>query len=80
MKGWKKIFRESENGKKKAWVVILISDKIGFKTKTITRDKEKPSNFISAYLSKDSHVHPYVHCSITYNKQDIEATWVSING
>ena len=36
---WKKIFHE--NGKqKKAGVAILISDKIEFKMKTITRDKE----------------------------------------
>ena len=36
---WKKIFHA--NGyQKKAGVAILISHKIGFKTKTITRDKE----------------------------------------
>ena len=39
MKGWKKIVHA--NGKeKKAGVAILISDKIDFKTKTVTRDKE----------------------------------------
>ena len=37
-KGWKKVFHA--NGNKKAGVTILISDKIDFKTKTVTRDKE----------------------------------------
>ena len=39
MRGWKKIFHENGN-QKKAGVAILISDKIDFKIKTITRDKE----------------------------------------
>ena len=39
MKGWKKIFHANGN-QKKAGEAILISDKIDFKTKTITRDKE----------------------------------------
>ena len=39
MSGWKKIFHANGN-QKKATVAILISDKIDFKTKTITRDKE----------------------------------------
>ena len=39
MRGWKKIFHANEN-KKKAGVAILISDKIDFKTKSVTRDKE----------------------------------------
>ena len=37
--GWKKIFHANGN-QKKAGVAILISDKIDFKTKNITRDKE----------------------------------------
>ena len=37
--GWKKIFHANGN-QKKAGVAILISDKIDFKSKTITRDKE----------------------------------------
>ena len=39
MRGWKKIFHANGN-QKKAGVAILIPDKIDFKTKTITRDKE----------------------------------------
>ena len=39
MKGWRKIFHAKGN-QKKAGVAILISDKIDFKVKTITRDKE----------------------------------------
>ena len=37
--GWKKIFHANGN-QKKAGVVILISDKIDFKIKNVTRDKE----------------------------------------
>ena len=39
MRGWKKILHANGN-QKKAGLAILISDKIDFKTKTITRDKE----------------------------------------
>ena len=39
MRGWKKIFHANGN-QKKAGVPILISDKINFKIKTITTDKE----------------------------------------
>ena len=39
VRGWKKIFHANGN-QKKAGVAILISDKIDFKIKTITRDKE----------------------------------------
>ena len=39
VRGWKKIFHANGN-QKKAGAAILISDKIGFKTNTITRDKE----------------------------------------
>ena len=39
VRGWKKIFHANGN-QKKPGVAILISDKIDFKTKTITRDKE----------------------------------------
>ena len=39
VRGWKKIFHANGN-QKKAGVAILISDKIDFKIKTITRDKQ----------------------------------------
>ena len=39
VRGWKKLFHVNGN-QKKAGVAILISDKIDFKIKTITRDKE----------------------------------------
>ena len=39
MKGWKKIFHTNRD-QKKAGVVILLSDKIGFEIKTMKRDKE----------------------------------------
>ena len=39
VRGWKKIFHANGN-QKKAGVAILVSDKIDFKIKTITRDKE----------------------------------------
>ena len=39
VRGWKKIFHSNRN-QKKAGVAILKSDKIDFKIKTITRDKD----------------------------------------
>ena len=39
VKGWKKIFHEYEN-QKKAGVAILVPDRIDFKIKNVTRDKE----------------------------------------
>ena len=39
MKGWKKIFH-AKNREKKTGVTVLVSDKIDFKTKKVSRDKE----------------------------------------
>ena len=39
VRGWKKIFHANGN-QKKAGIAILISDKIDFKIKNVTRDKE----------------------------------------
>ena len=39
VRGWKKIFHANGN-QKKSGVAILISDKIDFKIKNVTRDKE----------------------------------------
>ena len=60
-----------ETNKQKARIVILVPDKIDFKEKTVTKDKEGPSYLTSGYLSKQTqnttlkgHVNPYVCCSI----------------
>ena len=45
-------FVQMETNIKKAGLTILISDKIDFKTKTRTRDKEGPSKSTSGYISK----------------------------
>ena len=39
VRGWEKIFHANGN-QKKAGVAILVSDKIDFKIKTVTRDKD----------------------------------------
>ena len=50
--GWKKIFHANGN-QKKAGVTILISDKIDFKIKTITRDKEGHYVMIKGSIQED---------------------------
>ena len=50
--GWKKIFHENGN-QKKAGVAILISDKIDFKIKAITRDKEKHYIMIKGSIQEE---------------------------
>ena len=52
MRGWKKIFHANRN-QKKAGVAILISDKIDFKIKTITRDKEGYYVMIKGSIQED---------------------------
>ena len=51
-KGWKKIFHAKGN-QKKAGVAILVSDKIDFKIKTLTRDKEGHYIMIKGSIQED---------------------------
>ena len=52
MRGWKKIFHANGN-QKKAGLPILISEKINFKKKTITRDKEGHYIMIKGSIKED---------------------------
>ena len=52
MRGWKKIFHANGN-QIKAGVAILLSDKIDFKIKTITRDKEGHYIVIKGSIQED---------------------------
>ena len=52
MREWKKVFHANEN-QKKAGVAILISDKIHFKIKTITRDKERHYIMIKGSIQEE---------------------------
>ena len=53
MRGWKKILHANGN-QKKARVAILISDKIDFKIKTITRDKEGHDIMIKGSIHEEN--------------------------
>ena len=52
VKGWKMIFHANGN-QKKARVAILVSDKIDFKIKTVTRDKEEHYIMIKGSIQED---------------------------
>ena len=52
MRGWKKILHANGN-QKRAGVAILISDKIDFKTKSITRDKEGHYKMIKRSIQEE---------------------------
>ena len=52
VKGWKKIFHANNRGKKTG-VAVLVSDKIDFKTKKVTSDKEGHYIMIKGSLQQD---------------------------
>ena len=53
MRGWKKIFHANGN-QKKAGVAIITSDKIDFKIKNVTRDKEGHYIMIKGSIQEDT--------------------------
>ena len=59
VRGWKKIFHVNGN-QKKAEVAILISDKIDFDIKTITRDKVEHYVMIKGLIQEDINNYKYI--------------------
>ena len=55
MKKWRKIFHANGN-QKKAGVVILIQDKIDFKIKRVTKDKEDYYIIIKGFTEEDAEI------------------------
>ena len=67
-------------------VVATMENSMAIPPKIKNRPTIWSSNSTPEYSSKENeninskrYMHPYVHCSITYNSQDMEATLVSIN-
>ena len=61
VKGWKKIFHANRD-QKKAGVVILISDKIDFKTKAVKRDRDGHYLMIKGSIQEeDTTIKIYMH-------------------
>ena len=59
VRGWKKIFHANGN-QKKAGVAIIISDKIDFKIKNGTRDKEGHYIMIKGSIQEEDMTYKYI--------------------
>ena len=64
----------------------IVENSIRILQKIKNRATLKSSNSTSGYLPEENkstnskrYMHPYLHCSIIYNSQDIEKTQVPIN-
>ena len=61
VRGWKKIFY-TKRDQKEAEVVILISDNIDFKIKTVLRDKEEHCIMIKISIQEDNYKYICTQC------------------
>ena len=90
VRAWKKIFHA--NGKqKKAGIAILISDKIDFKIKSITRDKEGHYIMIKGSIQEEDTTivniyapnigaPPYIRQMLTAIKGEIDSNTIIVQG
>ena len=86
--GWKNIFHANGN-QKKAGVAILISDKIDFKIKNVTRDKEghyvmikgstqeEDTTIINIYAPNIG-TPQYIRQLLTYLKEEIDSNTITV--
>ena len=79
MRGWKKIFHANGN-LKKAEIAILISDKIDFKIKIITSDKEGHYIMIKGSIQEEDITIVNIYASNTEAPQNIRQMLTAIKG
>ena len=79
VKGWKKIFHANRD-QKKAGVAILISDKIGFKTKAVKGDKERHYIMIKGSIQEEDITIINIYTSNIGAPQYIRKMLTSIKG
>ena len=79
MRGWKKIFHANGN-QKKAEVAILISDKIVFKIKTITRVKEGHYIMIKGSIQEEDIIIVNIYAPNIGASQYIRQMLIAIKG
>ena len=88
LRGWKKIFHANQ---KKAVVAILISDKIDFKIKNVTRDKEGQFIMIKGSIQEEDikiininapsiGVPQYIRQLLTSLKEEINSNTIIVGG
>ena len=79
MRGWKKIFHANGN-QKKAGIATLISDKIDFKIKTITWDKEGHYIMIKGTTQEEDITIVNIYAPNTWPPQYIRQVLTAIKG
>ena len=79
VRGWKRIFHANGN-QKKAGVAIFISQKIDFKTKTITREKEGHYIMIKGSIQEEDITIVNIYAPNTGAPQYLRQMLTAING